>query len=479
MIATKPLGSLYSHSSNTSVLYFISPHGPSAPRTTCYMNHLQTRKLIRRVIKNHAFPVYSFNLDKVLRLNITLQNIFFSHKNFPFDNQCRFQFIDIVSNSSAHCKYCGILPEFQNFPDSHVVRLEVRSFAITIVKVAIFYSIIDVNLIKSGTPSAHQINDMYSFGGVFVSSRYHVIVSSYVKTDHYKRIVLTSSFGQNWLQVHDGPGSLSKILHSSNSQDTFFYLSSTFQIFVFVLLPDAFKYSNRAVQFVSQFHKVQIVNISTTQSKIHLPNTNACYENKVCIFILQTKHPLKLNISLHNVIYHGVNNTQDCLYAGLATYDWTVNKFIHTNTYCVVHMFVSSSNVTCFRGMAFYPLYSAFHFSYSSPHWYRHPYSSWETYSKANRMLMVFYSYTEYGSFEIHITARATACNVMHFDQCNSITRDVVLPWNQKCSVFVFTHQNITTCDETFLTYFQISFASESEDGKQMFISGYGTFRGQ
>ncbi len=255
------------------------------------------------------------------------------------------------------------------------------------------------------------------------------------------------------------------------------------------LSADINNFPNRTIQFLSQLHKKQInvVNISSeTNLTIHFPQT--CIGSKLCIFILQAKHPLKLNISLHNQVYIGVNNTQECIYAGLATYDHTADRFIHTNTFCVVDMFVSSSNVSCFREKTFSYYDSAFLFNYSSPHWYRQPYlfttwsrqtcSLWEIYSKAHKMLFVFYSYQEYGSLQIDISAKTTFCAVLHFDQCKIGTRSVLLPWNQTCSLFIFTNKGETFCNRKLLTYFEISFASESAVRKNMSIVGYGEFKG-
>ncbi len=167
-----------------------------------------------------------------------------------------------------------------------------------------------------------------------------------------------------------------------------------------------------------------------------------------------------------------MNNTQECVYAGLATYDHTADRFIHTNTFCVVDMFASSSNITCFRGKQISHHDAAFVFNYESPRQYKQPYvfstwsrqtcSLWEIYSKAQKMLFIFYSYPEYGLFQIAISAKATSCAVMHFDQCKIGTRSVLLPWNQTCSLYIFTHKGETFCNRKLLTYFEISLASES-----------------
>ncbi len=251
------------------------------------MTHYHARDLVKNAImRNHSFPPCTFKLDTVLRLNITLQNIYFSQMNLLFNNKCRFQFIDIISNFSTHFKYCGILPEFQNFLDSNIVRIEVMSSAIIVIRVEIFYSVIDENAIASKIHSSFQIKDIKSFYGTLTVPKLGVIVSCFVRTDHHKIIVVEFFIRKKLFDVYDGPGSLSQLITSSSKQSNFKkFVSSTFQIFLLAQITDTFEFPNRAVQFLSQLHKKQInvINISSeTNSTIHFPQ--ACIGNKLLYF---------------------------------------------------------------------------------------------------------------------------------------------------------------------------------------------------
>ncbi len=184
LLATKPLGELHSQSSNSSTLYFPSSYGQNADNRHCHLSLWQSRNLMKRVIRNHAFPVFSFALDVAFSLNITLHNIFFSYMS---DELCRYQFIDIINNLSTHFKYCGILSEFQNFPHSNIVRIEVKSSPITVARMTISYTIIDAEIVESKTPSTLQIRDLISFGSKTIVQKYGVVEFSFVQTDHYKK----------------------------------------------------------------------------------------------------------------------------------------------------------------------------------------------------------------------------------------------------------------------------------------------------
>ncbi len=246
---------------------------------------------------------------------------------------------------------------------------------------------------------------------------------------------------------------------------------------------DTINFVNGTVEFLSKFEKKQITFVkiwSQTQKQIQLPHNKLCHGSKLCLFVFKSRDPLKLNITLYNMVYIGTNNTQEYVLSGVAIYDQIGSNYFHTKTYCVVDMFVSSSDVTCVRGKTFYPNNTAFNFKYRDPIWYREPYFSfWEAFSKTNKLLLVFYSYKEYGSFQINISAETTVWNVLHFEQCGGDTRNVLLPWNQECSLFVFTHKERTLCDENLSRYFRISLTPLSMANKKMWFEGYGTIRGQ
>ncbi len=426
-----------------------------------------------------------FHVDVLLRLNITFSNIFFSYVYWRSDSNCLKQHIGIITkNPVYHFKYCGILPSFQSFPDSDTVNIEVNSSPITVTKTDIIYTILDSGILKSNEVSTNLSDPEYVLKCRFyVMGLASVLFYYYIKTSHILYITAQTPHLHS-VEVFDGPGRWSKSLNYSATNDKgFIFFSSTFQMTIFIsVLEHTLLHSNVVFHYDSRRQRKNIGNffVSTEGQPIKMSQLQTCQERKFCILRLQTSSFEQLSLTTKKFVYKGESDNQQCLYAGVALYDEEGETPKHIATECSYLMHVTKSNVTCFherRGTHHHHPVSALYFKYYPPVWHFEPHMNptKSVHTNTTKILLVFYSYQEYGSLKVEMSAQGRNCRVLQFDHC-SIFRYILLPWNQTCSVLQFVHKEGVSCYNTYR--WSLSPASTSEVGKAMVIDGRGTFRG-
>ncbi len=107
--------------------------------------------------------LYSLFLDLLLRLNITLLDLYTSLPT-PINSShlCLLGYVLVKSinkNDSIELKYCGIHPITSNFPESNLVKIAIKTKPFVIVLANITFSVIDFG-IKSQT-LAHNSDSCY------------------------------------------------------------------------------------------------------------------------------------------------------------------------------------------------------------------------------------------------------------------------------------------------------------------------------
>ncbi len=299
LIATFPIGVLSSYKAKYSVLYYNFPPRFQIHTINCYLRMRDTDLVVRGAVRrNYAFPKFVFKLDALLRLNITFQNLYFSYK-YDHADKCRHQLVSITSDGNIALNYCRILPEFQSYPKSSAITVEVNSTAITEIKVSMFYFVIDVNLMQTEELLPFQTEDMsLNFAGVLAFTN-HSVEFYFVRIKHYKKVVVQTPLMKYLPLVYDGAGRKSKLLKQTKTQT---YVSSYFQVTVYAFFPNrGFQISTLPISFYSERQGEQIT-ISNISSKVLLSTYLPC-KSQMCIFNLQTNQASTLKLRLQNVSY--------------------------------------------------------------------------------------------------------------------------------------------------------------------------------
>ena len=131
------------------------------------------------------------------------------------------------------------------------------------------------------------------------------LITARIKVPVYLRLLIVMLANPREIQVHDGPGILSKNMNRGNS---LIYLS-TFQTFI-LIYRIKWESKEKLVDFGIKYYarKVKHHNISVSTSNISIlpPCTSKMYSNKHCVYNL-TANSGYLNLSVTNLRYTGPN----------------------------------------------------------------------------------------------------------------------------------------------------------------------------
>ncbi len=322
-------------------------------------------------------------LDPNLRLNITFLVIQFSWGNF---HKCAIGQIVI-----KEFRFCGVHPVFSIFTNKYKVHVILMAMPSVAYKTEFVFSVVDQSQITSY--SQHKTISFHSpllqlKGPTMVTYAHRINIQQAVyhitvEKHSYLKIGITHFDAVN-SEIFDGPGSQSKKLKSKqNEKHTHIYITSAFSCFAKIWsLAGIFKY------FSIQLGASDIQNVT---SPISINSSMSCfYQKVVCAVVLKANSDAHLNMTVVNMMYHGTQHIL-CKFAGISIFDFA-------------HKWTSKQL-----------------FSFCSPAQQNFS-SNKNIYSSNNKVLVIFYSYTEYAISEYTLTTSTTECVPVVIDVCGKIS---------------------------------------------------------
>ncbi len=463
MEAFRPIGVL--PGIQTSLFYY--PCGPGmAPRGSA------------RSHPSFEFHKYLFMLNDSLRLNLTLRNLYIS----SFRETCRFERISIFcwhGRKGKYCPhegsliYCATYSEIHCYPEHNEISITVRTTPFVILKVQMSYSIIDSGLVKTNIINRKNpyINWVMNFPKVQVQI-WHIVLKN-----KFKHLVLTSvltSQGEK-IKVHDGPGDKSPVVKGQTSGDLEAkYTTTTFQVFINSL---QFKNTSGNLTYVESSQNKTTSIVLPNDTVITLPDFCVLKPRLrgVCFLSFKVEENFSVNVTFSefNDEHH---NTESCDHSGIAVYDDHDQEIFKD---CVkIHYGRTFELKGCHQSYSIVQIVSRFRYTVPKS------LESHSVYSNSNAVTLVFYSYPEYSSLSLNITASSTECRVVSGLLCDHLnfpkkiwgySPHLRIPWDLGCLVY---YQRFGLSTQRTSCRQQIKTLSWEAHGKLMIISGSGWWQG-
>ena len=330
----------------------------------------------------HQSYRWKFNLYFYLKLNITFDYInIFTIINYP--DECYLGHLSVkTSNITSLLKYCGRHSSMMCYPPYEAINilLSIRPYIFHDLKFS--FSIIDPNNIVS-----------YSTQGIkFIKSnliqKINYIRMFYLCTDKHKTIVIHFQKISNSIEIYDGPGTLSKKLQKPNQgKNHYIYITTYFQcvIYMYDWNEEAPNFKDNVKYFTSELPSHNIIHVNSTQlSKFLFPNDFCIDNTKRCVLKVNTLPNHKLNITIHS-IKHTHNNNALCTYSGVAAYNIIDQNYKEISTVCK-----HKTNFYKYRNI----------------------------YSNTSSILLVIYSFLEYGTLDLSLEFSDSICSVVYVNFC-------------------------------------------------------------
>lgn len=363
--------------------------------------------------QNQEYLSYHVQLNKLLRLNLTLQDMYFSSKSFCYKGDvCFLGHVHVQTNFGGNGKvcdrYCGTHASVAIHPQSGTVHVDVRNTAYVVVRVKMFYSIIDSERISTsvGKLMCGQVNEpvwIASFQLFNLSVQIH-----HIRVAHYRYIVLmtNSEVQRSKIKIYDGPGTSSQPIAATSK-----FVSSSFQIIA----------HSHVLRFVDVSHNYTSQDQSLVQrffapSASNFVSLELC-SGLFCFVQLHTNLDLRLNVSLSHFLYDGAKNTEDCDYAGIALYDLNYQgKYDVRHLSCVKETIEKHYQAACElqKGGSLYPYHNPYFFNMTTTKYIFPGVGDTQLiYSDSNILLLILYSYQEYGVMYLNVSVSAIKCSTV------------------------------------------------------------------
>lgn len=477
LLATKPLGVLPLKNNFETVAY----KKPWQERTfskaqQCHKNQIHS---IPSVFYSRCLHIqYVFILSEYLKLNLTISDMNIS----PTSLDCREGYIAVketTKQNTATMRYCGIHSKILVYISGQTIVIAFESDSYIIAHYAMTYSVFDQKTLRSMPHLFHVWNkniQYYVKEKVFFSTIQMQRTVYNVLSRHNERIVFKEvKRGSHSSLFFDGPGHRSPPVHHVNKS---VHVSSTFQVTIYhyqnKTSADTLLWSEHTLSFICQKRKVdttlfvnnrtQAFHFSSTQS--HFPGVTAYLT--AAQFVTSDS---VVKLSLVSVHYIGDVNTQECSFAGLAIYETGQNKLKFIKTECVKDMYAKREKRACQNNI---PDQEDYHIAYDVEifkHTYPEVHGKRTTYFNSSSVLLVWYSYPNYGELNISVTIEGTKCKLLTLKYCNDAVNK--LQWNLPCAVIQFESSRAAACK----TYVMVHKYKKRD--KVMNLRGSGVLRGK
>ena len=358
-------------------------------------------------------------LHKKLQANFTFDyiNIFFNHLRF-----CKIGFVEIKSfknlNSNQWTQiYCGFQSTLMCFPPHRNVEIDLLFERYTSYEILMRYSVTDQNRIISSEQNRTKYLQYYNrnqerqqeyFQWRINIPRQRVqLVRLILNFEKYKYLRITFPAKTYLVEAFDGPDTVSPMLQSNYLNDKLQEIvTSTFQCILNICIGCKSSFSSQNKLHINAVDITQIKNITLNDENVssfsYQYNTKLGNQN-VYIMRIWISQNFILNITVKNVS-HNYNRNYLYIYGGFVIFDrMDVKENSQSKTKCYQH-----TNIFRYQNI----------------------------YSNSSSILLVAYSYREYGSMNLTIGFSTTNCNIV---RVNCENWDAAQSQGQ-CMVFQFTN---------------------------------------
>ena len=284
-------------------------------------------------------------------------------------------------NISLSHIYCGILSAVIYYAAHRHTEVLMTSQYRVQYDVNVSYSVVDAHMIISRqfivepNKNLEKAWNIYFEKSLLFAEKLSLIVSKIHKIE-----IDVPFFSLLTVEVFDGPGTLCANISPVNKGNKKRYLTSQFQSVIHI-----YQHTRTKIKFKIKYYEQKIENFRRVYLTADKTLTISYPVNTSVKHIIVKVAPshLSINLTIKNTIYTGIINSQ-CKYSGASAYD-------------IVDGFENEISTECFQ---------------SSPVLHRN------MYSKKEILILVIYSFKEYGSIKGHIEVSTTKCKTVKFNSC-------------------------------------------------------------
>ena len=355
---------------------------------------------------------WKFLLDKHLNINLTFEYIHISIAN---NFECyigKIEIKDVHGNNSGFV-YCGIHSNMIVYLSLNYINLHLSLRTFVFCQIQLSFAVTDPNRIVSYMRNIYEATNPIWSLYFSATSTFCVKFHLFVKKFKCLKVLflVKNSFTK---EIFDGPGTLSKIIQPHYQNGSEVYMTSTFQCIIYVY------YKSRITVQHIVFNSIEIpvksVVILNRNDINHVNYPNCCRNSSIIAIMIKVKEHFSINFTVSRLITSLKRNT-DCNYGGLTSFEESNQGKTELLTVCFNHSFV---------------------------HGYKHVYSTQAS------MRLVFYSYPEYGKFNIRIELKSTTCKLVNLNICMNTEFTVTFP-ESGCIVYQFKHEFDIKVYETYV----------------------------
>ena len=398
----------------------------------------------------HHYPwsfKWKFLLDKHLNINLTFEYIHMSVQNNFGCYIGKLEIKDLHGNNSDFV-YCGMYSYMIVYPPFNYIKLHLSLRSFVSCQIQFSFAVMDSNRIVSFVrKNSEAINPVWSF--YFMET--HLLCEKFPLMDQkIKYLKITSLIRNGFVkEIFDGPGTLSKIVQPFLQNGRQVYVTTTFQCVLIVYLKSWTTVQNVGYDTITmQIKSTVSLNRSDVTSKVKYPNHRS-NSGTHAILIKEIKH-FRINLTISSLTSNLKKNYL-CYYGGLTIFDKNNQNKTELSTFCIHLCFVHR----------YENIYST-HFS----------------------MLLIFYSYPEYGKLNITVELRSSKCKLINFNPCVTIKKHLPLP-ETECIVYIFNpvidikvYESYVRCG-TFTCNVKLQFNTTVPDSKKRIVHTLGYLQGE
>ena len=349
----------------------------------------------------HLSLQWEFLLDKHLNINLTFKYIHISIQNNFVCYIGKLEIKDLHGNNSDFL-YCGMYSNMIVYPPFIYIKLQISLRLLVSCQIQLSFAVMDSNRIVSFVrKNSEVINPILSL--YFIKT--HLFCEKFHLMDQkFKYLKITFLIKNNFAkEIFDGPGTLSKFIQPLFQNGREIYVTSTFQCVINVYLKSGATSQNIAYTSVAlQIQSMVPLNRNDVMGQIKYPNCRS--NSSICAILIKTIKHFRVNLTISSII-SSLKRNDLCYYGGLTIFDKNNQNKTELSTLCMNNSF----------GYRYENIYST-QFS----------------------MLLIFYTYPEFGKLNITVELRPTRCKPINFNPCATIENPLTLP-ETGCIVYQFS----------------------------------------
>ena len=390
---------------------------------------------------------WRFLLDKHLKINLTFEYIHISLQN---NFECyigKLEIKDLHSNDSDFL-YCGLYSNLIVYPPFSYIKLHISLRSFVSCQIQFSFAVMDSNRIVSFVrKNSEAVNPVWS---IYFNETHLFCERFHLMDQKFKYLNITFLIKNGFAkEVFDGPGTMSEIIQPLFQNDRQVYVTSTFQCVIHVYFHSKAAGQNIAYDSITvQIQSTVTLNRSDVMSQIKYPN---CQLNSdMCVILIKTIKHFRINLTVSSFT-SSLKRNDHCYHGGLTIFDKNNQNKTELSTLCMNHSFL---------------------------HRYENIYSTHVS------MLLIFYSYPEFGELHITVELRPTNCKVIILKPCVTIKKHLTMP-ETGCIVYQFrpeidinVYESYVRCG-TFTCNVKLQFNTTVPDSKRWRIHTLGYLQGE